>query len=87
MPERVTSPVSKPVTGSLNTTVKSMSPTFVGSSCVAAWSMVTVGPAGTNGLMGTAAITHMLELATVQLMVTELPAAGSVLAAPRALDA
>ena len=42
-PFRVTSPVVKSVTGSLNTTVKFMGEVAVGSACAVACSMVTVG--------------------------------------------
>ena len=41
-----TSPRDKSVTGSLKTTVKLIGPALVGSSCVAAWSIVTVGCVG-----------------------------------------
>ena len=43
VPARVTSPVAKPVTDSLKTTVKLMGLALVGSAWPAAWSMVTVG--------------------------------------------
>ena len=45
VPPRVTSPVSKPVTGSLNTTVKTIGEASVGSGCSSPWSIVTDGPA------------------------------------------
>ena len=43
VPLKVTSPVAKPVTGSLKTTVKLIVAEDVGSACAAAWLMVTVG--------------------------------------------
>src|SRR6185369_5279460 len=43
VPLSVTSPVPKPVTGSLNTTVKLIGDADVGSDCPAAWLIVTVG--------------------------------------------
>ena len=43
VPDKLTSPVVKPVTASLNTTVKLIGETVVGSGCAAAWLMVTVG--------------------------------------------
>src|SRR6476661_7066457 len=43
VPERLTSPVAKSATDSLNTTVKLIGLALVGSACVAAWLMVTVG--------------------------------------------
>jgi len=43
VPLRVTSPVAKSLTASLNTTVKWIGDVLVGSACVLALSMVTVG--------------------------------------------
>ena len=43
VPLKVTSPVAKPVTGSLKTTVKLIGLAFVGSAWPDAWLMVTVG--------------------------------------------
>ena len=43
VPLSVTSPVAKPVTGSLKTTVKWIGEAFVGSAWPAAWLIVTVG--------------------------------------------
>src|SRR5687767_10511392 len=43
VPLRVTSPVAKPVTASLNVTVKRTGEAEVGSACPAAWLIVTVG--------------------------------------------
>src|SRR5512145_225066 len=45
VPLRVTSPVAKPVTASLNVTVKRIGEAEVGSACPAAWLIVTVGDA------------------------------------------
>ena len=58
VPLRVTSPVAKPVTGSLNTTVKLIGEALVGSAWPAAWLMVTSGGATSAGagLIGTAII-------------------------------
>jgi len=44
-----------------------------------------VGPTGA-GLMAAATMTHKLSLAAVQLIVTEVVVACSMLAAPRAFD-
>ena len=43
VPARVTSPVANPLTGSANTTSNTIGPLVVGSTCAAAWSMVTIG--------------------------------------------
>ena len=43
MPVTVTSPVAKPMAGSLNTAVNVIGVTFVGSVWAMAWSIVTVG--------------------------------------------
>ncbi len=46
VPVKVTSPVVNPVTASLKTTVKLIGETEVGSTCAAAWLMVTDGATG-----------------------------------------
>ena len=58
VPVRVTSPVSKPVTVSLNTAVKWIGLVAVGSVCPLAWLMVTVGPAGAALKVAMAAFHH-----------------------------
>ena len=61
-------------------------PALVGSAWPAAWSMVTVGrPVSAVGLMGTATIAQRAAVPVVQLMVTEVPVACLVLAAPMTL--
>ncbi len=62
VPQRVTSSLAKPVTASLNTTVKLIGDTAVGSAWAAAWLMVTVGATATAtaGLLALSAPTQLV---------------------------
>src|SRR5436190_1997781 len=48
VPPSVTSPVAKSLTGSLNTTSNTIGDALVGSACVSAWLIVTVGATPSN---------------------------------------
>ncbi len=74
-PAMVTSPVAKPVTASLNTTVKLIGLVFVGSGCPTAWLIVTVG----------AVLSQATVLSVDVEAVLALPAAS--VAAPAAMEA
>src|SRR6185369_13935171 len=75
VPLSVTSPVPKPVTGSLNTTVKLIGDADVGSDCPAAWLIVTVGTV----------VSKVTVLSVLVEAALTLPAAS--LAAPAAMFA
>ncbi len=75
VPPKVTSPVAKPVTASLNTTVKLIGLVFVGSGWAAAWLIVTVG----------ATLSKLTVLSVEVEAALPLPAVS--LATPAAIDA
>ncbi len=64
VPPNVTSPVVNPVAASLNVTVKLIGLAFVGSTCAAAWLIVTVG----------ATLSHVTVLSTEVEAALLLPA-------------
>ena len=80
VPARVTSPVAKPVTGSVKTTVKLIGLLLVGSAWPLAWLMVTAGGVVSGGLAVNVTVLSVLVEAALGL-----PAPS--VATPAAMDA